>query len=45
MLIAFVRTYFVDVTYQVSSKETSDRYYSTKGMYHIIVYSKHQTIM
>lgn len=27
MLIAFVRTYFVDVTYQVSSKETSDRYY------------------
>lgn len=27
MLIAFIRTYFVDVTYQVSSKETSDRYY------------------
>ena len=25
--IAFFRTYFVDVTYQVSSKETSDRYY------------------
>lgn len=27
MFIAFFRTYFVDVTYQVSSKETSDRYY------------------
>ncbi len=27
MFIAFIRTYFVDVTSQVSSKETSDRYY------------------
>lgn len=27
MFIAFFRTYFVDITYQVSSKETSDRYY------------------
>ena len=27
LFIAFVRTYFVDVTNQVSSKETSDRYY------------------
>ena len=27
MFIAFVRTYFVDVTSQVSSKESSDRYY------------------
>lgn len=27
MFVAFVRTYFIDVTYQVSSKETSDRYY------------------
>lgn len=27
MFIAFFRTYFIDVTYQVSSKETSDKYY------------------
>lgn len=27
MAIAFIRTYFIDVTFQVSSKETSDRYY------------------
>lgn len=27
MFIAFIRTYFIDVTSQVSSKETSDRYY------------------